>query len=146
MTWREAFTALAAISVPGVATSFDLDELPTALPAASLPALAPAFPQSGGEAGLATLTYDGSVWQAALRVDHVLYWQPAWSEGGLSAVLPDLIDTVDAYLTAVSEDGTLGDVLDYELTLRAVLPGVVTYAGVRFYGAVFQHEWLRRVA
>ena len=71
MTWRDAFTNLAAMSVMGVTTSYDVDALPNTLPAADLPALAPAFPDalgvlSEGEQGLSTLTYDGGVWTASL--------------------------------------------------------------------------------
>ena len=37
MSWRDAFTALAAISVTGVTTTYDLDDLPGGLRAADLP-------------------------------------------------------------------------------------------------------------
>jgi hypothetical protein len=149
MTWRTAFSRLAAVNVTGVQTSYDLDDLPNTLPAADLPALAPSFPDGGGQAGglegLETLTYDGSAWLAALEVDHVLYWSPAWSEVGLSAVLPDLVEAVDSYLDAVSADGTLGGVLDEELTILRVQVGVVEYGGVKFFGARFRHRWVRMV-
>lgn len=151
MTWRTAFTNLAVITVTGVQSSYDLDDLPNTLPAADLPALAPAFPASTGlldedEQGLSTLTYDGSVWTARLFVDHVLYWSPAWSDAGLGAVLPDLVDAMDAYLDAVSGDGTLNGALDAELEITSVQPGVVEYAGVRFYGVRFRHRWTRVVS
>ncbi len=150
MTWRSVFTNLAAVGVSGVTSSYDLDELPNTLPAADLPALAPAFPAGVGalgeeEEGLSTLTYDGSVWTAILHVDHMLYWSPAWSEAGLAVVLPDLIDAVDAYLEAISADGTLNGALDTELEILRVQVGVVEYAGVRFYGARFRHRWVRVV-
>jgi hypothetical protein len=148
MSWRTALTNLASLAVSGVTTRYDLDDLPNALPAADLPALAPAFPPGMGligeeEEGLATLTYDGGVWSAALTVDHVLYWAPAWSEAGLNTVLPALVDAVDAYLEAVSADGTLGGALGAELEIVAVLPGVVEYAGAKFYGVRFRHVWRR---
>lgn len=150
MSWRTAFTNLAAISVPGVQTSFDLDALPNTLPAADLPALAPAFPEALGllsedEQGFSTLTYDGAAWQATLHVEHVLYWSPAWSDAGLSAALPDLITAVDSYLGAISADPTLNGALDRELWISRIVPGVVTYAGVRFYGVRFRHLWVRTV-
>jgi hypothetical protein len=144
-----AFSRLAALGVSGVQTSYDLDDLPNSLPAADLPALAPAFPeetgQTGDSDGLETLTYDGLAWLAALEVDHVLYWSPAWSEVGLSAVLPDLIEAVDNYLDAVSMDGRLGGVLDQELVIVRVQVGIVEYGGVKFYGARFRHHWVRMV-
>lgn len=148
MTWRTAFSNLAGIAVQGVATSYDLDDLPNALASAQLPALAPAFPDSVGvlsedQGGLSTLTYDGSAWTAALVIDHVLYWTPGWSEGGLSVVLPDLIDAVDAYLDALRADGTLGGALASELAITRVVPGVVEYAGVKYYGVRFRHVWRR---
>jgi hypothetical protein len=151
MSWRTAFTNLAAIEVTGVHTSFDLDELPNTLPAADLPALAPAFPEGVGvldedEQGLSTLTYDGSAWTATLHVEHVLYWAPAWSDAGLSAVLPDLVTGIDDYLDAVSADGTLDGALDRELEITRVVPGVVEYAGVRFYGVRFRHRWVITIA
>lgn len=151
MTWRTAFTNLAAISVTGVATRYDLNALPNALPAADLPALAPAFPESPGtlgedEQGFSTLTYDGAAWVASLHVDHVLYWSPAWSEAGLYAVMPALITAVDDYLAAIKANGTLGGVLKQELEIVRVMPGIVEYAGVKFYGVRFRHRWVRAVA
>jgi hypothetical protein len=150
MSWRTAFTNLAAISVGGVQSSFDLDDLPNTLPAADLPALAPAFPEAQGvlgedERGLSTLTYDGSAWIATLHVEHILYWVPAWSDAGLSAVLPDLVTAIDGYLDAISADGRLGGALDREVEITRVIPGVVEYAGVRFYGVRFRHRWVRTI-
>lgn len=151
MSWRTAFTNLAAVSVTGVQTSFDLDDLPNTLPAADLPALVPTFPDTLGmlsdeEQGLSTLTYDGGVWLATLHVEHVLYWCPAWSDAGLSAVLPDLITATDTYLSAISADGTLNDTLDSKLSITRVMPGVVEYAGVKFYGVRFRHQWMLAIS
>jgi hypothetical protein len=148
MTWRTAFTNLAAISVTGVTTSYDLDDLPNTLPAADLPALAPAFPPgvqagAGEAAGLAALTYDGTVWTSVLHIDHVLYWAPAWSEAGLSGVLPALVDAMDDYLEAVGANGTLDGALDRELEIVSVQPGVVEYGEARYYGVRFRHRWVR---
>ncbi|HEC23057.1 MAG TPA: hypothetical protein ENI95_09080 [Chloroflexi bacterium] len=150
MSWRTAFTNLAAISVAGVVTSYDLDDLPNTLPAAELPALVPGFPEGVGligeeEIGFSTLTYDGAVWRATLHVEHTLFWSPAWSDVGLSAALPDLVTAIDDYLTALSADGTLGGALDEELEILDVRPGVVEYAGVRFYGVRFRHRWKRAI-
>lgn len=149
MSWRDAFTNLSNVSVTGVATSYDLDELPNALPAEALPALAPAFRQmrerGEGMEGLAVLTYDGGTWTATLCVEHVLYWLPAWSESGLAAVLPSLVDAIDDYLTAVGADGALDGALDEELAILEVAPGVVTYAGTRYYGVRFLHRWRRKL-
>ncbi len=150
MSWRTAFSSLAALSVDGVTTSYDLDDLPNVLPAADLPALFPAFSGEAGTLGedahgLSTLTYDGSAWAAVLHVEHVLAWTPAWSDEGLRAALPDLVDAVDAYLSAAAADGTLSGALDAPLEVERVQIGVVEYAGVRFYGARFRHRWVRIV-
>lgn len=150
MTWRNAFTQLAAVSVTGVSNSYDLSDLPSVLPAADLPALVPLFDDSeslfaGGELGFSTLTFDGAIWQSSLQIDHVLYVTPAWSEAGISGVLPELITLVDNYLTAFSTVGTLNDALDRELAITRVQPGVMEYAGVRFYGVRFRHRWVRTV-
>lgn len=150
MTWRSALTRLAAIPVAGVATSYDLDSLPNSLAAADLPALAPVFGEHAGPLGqsetdFTTLTFDGSVWRARLEIEHVLYWAPAWSDAGLRAALPALIDVVDAYLPALSADGTLGGTLSEALTIVRVQPGSVEYAGVHYFGVRFRHRWVRRV-
>ncbi len=150
MTWRDAFANLAAIGVPGVQTSYDLDDLPDALPAADLPALLPEFPAGPGaageeERGLSTLTYDGAAWRAALHVDHVLVWSPGWSDAGVMAVLPALIDAVDGYLAAVSADGTLGGALHEPLEVLRVQVGTLSYGGVHYTGARFKHRWVRLV-
>lgn len=150
MSWRSAFSNLAAIGVTGVNTSYDLDALPSTLPAANLPALVPDFPAGAGlpredGRGLSTLTYDGAVWRAGLEIDHVLYWTPAALDAGLTAVLPALIDAVDAYLAAVSADGTLGGVLHEPLEVLRVQVGTLERGGVRYYGACFRHRWVRLV-
>src|SRR5574341_643684 len=150
MTWRTAFTNLANIAVTGVTTRYDLSGLPNTLPAADLPVLAPGFPASLGliaedEAGLSTLTYDGSTWRATLYVEHVLYWSPAWSNTGLANVLPDLVTAVDNYLAAGKADGRLNGALSEELEITRIEPGVLEYAGVKFYGVRFRHKWVRSI-
>jgi len=148
MTWRTAFTNLANIAVTGVTTRYDLNGLPNSLPSADLPALAPAFPGgvgtvAGEEEGLSILTYDGSAWRSTLVVDHILYWQPSWSDAGLHTVLPDLVTAMDNYLSAVKANGRLSGVLSEELQVTRIEPGVYEYAGVRYYGVRFRHEWVR---
>ncbi len=146
MTSRTAFTNLAAITVTGITTRYDLNTLPGSMPAADLPALAPAFPVGAnpqdGE-GLSTLTYDGSAWHSVLVIDHVLYWQPCWSEMGLNSVMPDLITAVDGYLAAVRADGRLSGALDEELAIMRIEPGIMEYGGVRYFGVKFRHQWVR---
>lgn len=147
MGWRTALLNLAGVAVPGVAVSYDLAALPAALPAADLPALAPAFPEGLNVAGasgdgLSTLTYDGTAWRAVLHVDHVLYWAPAAAHGGLHEVMPALVEAVDAYLGAVRADGRLGDVLHEPLAITRVQIGEQRYAGIRYTGARFRHRWV----
>lgn len=147
MSWRQAFTNLAGLSVPGVRTSYDLDALPEALPTANLPALIPAFPESTGglgqvEEGLTALTYDGAAWRAGLTVEHVLLWSPAGASGGLRTALPDIVSAVDAYLAALSADGQLGGALYEPLTVTRVQVGVQKVGGVSYLGARFRHEWV----
>jgi hypothetical protein len=150
MTWRIAFTNLAALPVTGVATRYDLNTLPNMLPASDLPALAPGFAASAGlieqgAEGFSTLTYDGGVWKSVLYVEHLLYWSPAWSQAGLNAVLPDLLVAVDNYLSAIQADGRLGGALQEETQITHIQPGVIEYAGVSYYGVRFRHRWVRVV-
>ncbi len=148
MTWRMAFANLAAIAVTGVATSYNLNDLPEVLPAAHLPALVPLFPEEVGRGereGLETLTYDGSAWRAVLRVEHLLIWAPQRAGIGLMAILPALMDAVDAYLEAISAEGTLGGALHEPLVIERVQVGTLTYGGVRYYGVRFRHRWVRVV-
>lgn len=148
MSWRTAFSNLAALDVAGVATSYDLDALPAVIPTANLPALYPAFPAGGGSAaqdapGLSTLTYDGAAWRAVLHVDHVLLWSPAGGGPGESGVLPGLVAALDAYLTALSADGTLGGALHEPLEVLRVQVGQEDRGGVRYLAARFRHRWVR---
>jgi len=148
MTWRTAFTNLAAISVTGVTTRYDLSALPNTLPAAELPALVPGFAASAGGAdseGLSTLVYDGSVWRSTLAVEHILCYQPSWSDAGLATVLPNIITVVDNYLAAIKANGKLSGALDEDLQITRIEPGVFDYGGVRYYGARFTHRWVRIV-
>jgi hypothetical protein len=143
MTWRAAFTQLAAISVAGVTRSYDLDDLPGMLPPADLPALVPHFPPQAtalrGTEGFAPLTYDGAVWHAELVIDHVLYW----GEASLWQALPGLITAADAYLEAVKANPTLGGTLTTELALLEVRPGIMRFGGRPYVGVRFRHQWQR---
>jgi len=143
MGWRTALHNLAGVHVPGIAVSYDLDALPPALPLADLPALVPVFPGGVGAngEGLSTLTYDGAAWRAVLHVDHVLYWAPA-ANGRLHAVMPALVEAVDAYLGAVRADGLLGGALHEPLAITRVQIGEQAYAGTRYFGACFRHRWV----
>ncbi len=148
MTWRDAFSALAGIAVTGVTTSYDLDEVPGSLASADLPALLPSFPVEAsrfGERGeeFATLTYDGDVWKAALLVDHLLFWRPAGAGAALNEALPELVDALDAYLSALGADGTLGGALSEPLTITRVQPGLLTHAGISYLGVRFRQRWVR---
>jgi hypothetical protein len=150
MSWRSVFSNLASLAVSGVATSYDLDDLPPVLASADLPALVPAFPAGVGmigeeEQGLAALTYDGSAWLAALHADHFLYWSPEGAGAGPAEALPALLDAVDAYLAALSADGTLGGALHAPLAVERVQVGVFEYGGAAYFGARFRHRWVRLV-
>ena len=81
-------------------------------------------------------------WKPLRRVSKQNLRRPG---AGLAAVLPALVGAIDDYLAAIGADGTLGGALDEELTILAVAPGVVTYAGTRYYGVRFVHRWRRVV-
>ena len=150
MSWRDAFTALAAISVAGVTTSYDLDDLPGGLRAADLPALLPAFSEGGPlfgerEEGLLALTLDGGAWTSSLAVDHLLIWAPCGAGGGMREALPGLVTAIDAYLAAVGADAWLGGALDEPLAIVRILPGVIDWGGTLYHGVTFRHRWSRTI-
>lgn len=148
MMWRTAFTQLAALSIEGVARSYDLHELPNSLAAAELPALLPVFPEGAGreDADFSALTYDGTAWAATLVFDHLLCWGAAWSSSGLNAAMPALIDVLEAYLATLRSQGRLGGALSTELAITRIEPGIVSYGGVRYFGLRFRHRWTRIIA
>jgi hypothetical protein len=150
MSWREAFTALAAISVTGVTTMDDLDDLPGGLRAADLPALLPAFAEQGQrlgerEEGFSALTLDGGAWTSSLAVDHLLIWAPCGAGGGMREALPGLVAAIDDYLTAVGADPWLGGALDAPLAILRIMPGVIDWGGTLYHGVTFRHRWSRTI-
>ncbi len=144
-TFHAALTALAGLTVPGVAHNYDITLVPDALARAQLPALLTLplaterhlAPERG--AGFEAIGFSGGPRAITYAVTHLLLLAP--SAGGLRIHLPALIDLVDAYVAALSADLTLGGLLLEPLRLK-VEPGIVSYGGVRYVACAFRHTWV----
>lgn len=139
---RQAFDALAALPVAGV-TSFTLDALPETLERAHLPALLILPHESAPTVGLSVDTFGGAH-HILIGFTHLLVWTPARASAPIRKHIAALVDSIDAYLTALASDLMLGGLLAQPPQVRVEI-GVFEYGGVHFLGCAFRHSWLMPV-
>jgi hypothetical protein len=148
MTFRNALSALADLSVTGVANNYDIDAIPESPGRAQLPALLVLPVDSQDEsifkergAGFQIVAFADGSRTVTYTVTHLLLVTPAAGRKGLSAQLPDLIDHIDSYFVALGADVRLGDEL-LEPAQVKVEPGLFKHGGVTYVGCAFRHTWL----
>ena len=146
-TFRSALTDLAALSVEGVRSNYDLDALPDLLRLEQLPALLvmPIEQRSRlfneANASLQTIAFSGSAKTVTYNVTHLLLTAPAGSAPGIRSHLPQLVTLIDAYVAAIAADVTLSGALLMPARVN-IEPGVFPLAEREFYGCAFRHLWL----
>ena len=152
--FRNALSALADLTVPGVSVSYDVDTAPDTLSRGQLPALLllpleiPATDSGGlfverGE-GFEAVAFSDGVRTVSYAVTHLLLVAPTASGRGLRDHLPPLIDLIDAYFGALATTVTLDGRLLEPARVR-VEPGVFSYGGVEYYGCAFRHRWVVQI-
>ncbi len=149
---RTALTALADLSVSGIAHNYDVDSLPDSLSRAQCPALLvlptdiqdEALFKRRGE-GFIALAFSEGERTVNYVITHLLLLAPASAGKGLSGNLPGLIDLIDAYFDSLGADVTLGGTLLEPARVR-VEPGIFSYGGTPYHGCAFRHSWLLAVA
>jgi hypothetical protein len=157
MTLRLAVDRLATrcASIAGITKSFDFDELPNALGAADLPALAFNLLPTGNQQdshSLSTLTFDQSLWVATWYLEHVAYWVPVGS-GRRADFEPAMVTFIDSYLAKLGGDSKLGSYLMEDLQVISIemtqMPYRSTSSAVKtatLYECVkFTHRWKAQV-
>lgn len=147
MSFTTALNQLAALTVPGVVAHYAPDQLPASLKRAHLPALLilpldltddNLFGERG--TGLQPVAFPQADQTVSLTVTHLLAIAPVEHPAGYRAHLPALTPLIDAYLTAIAGDPTLGGTLARPARVR-VDAGLVTYADVTYIGCAFRHTW-----
>jgi hypothetical protein len=146
--FRDALTALSNLSVTGVGTNYDIDAVPDAINRGQLPVLLVLPVETNDErrlfhergAGFETLAFSSGVKTVNYTVTHLLLVAAATSGSGLQSHLPDLIDLIDNYFTALAATVTLGGELLEPAQVR-VEPGIFAYGGVDYVGCAFRHKW-----
>jgi hypothetical protein len=149
--FRTALTNLAALEVEGVTRNFDLDAVPDDLSRAQLPALLvlpvelqddALFNQRGQ--GFEAVAFSSGPRTVTYTVTHLLLVAPVNAGRGLRSHLPLLIDLIDDYFAALSEDVTLGGALLQPAQVR-VEPGMFQHGDISYHGCGFRHTWLMEV-
>ncbi|MBZ0275375.1 MAG: hypothetical protein K8I60_04490 [Anaerolineae bacterium] len=151
MTFRTALTNLAALNVTGVNVNYDVNTVPDELNRVQLPVLLvlPGETQESrlfkerGE-GFRALAFSAGARTVTYTVTHLLLIAPVETRRGLRSHLPDLIDRIDAYFTALGNDVLLGGVL-LEPAQVKVEPGVFQHGLVAYHGCAFRHTWIIEV-
>ena len=148
MSFRTALTNLAALTVAGVTANYDVDSVPDELNRTQLPALLvlPGDTQENrlfrdrGE-GFQALAFSAGAQTVTYTVTHLLLVAPVGTRRGTRAHLPDLIDRMDAYFTALGEDMLLGGALREPAHVK-VEPGIFQHGLVAYHGCAFRHTWV----
>jgi hypothetical protein len=142
-TFAQALSNLAALAVPGV-TSYALADAPARLSGAQLPALL-ILPELSGEApGLEPNRFSPGNGRITVQIVHALLLAPVSAGLGARGSYPALAALVDAYLTTLAADPTLGGAL--AVPLRAHLRwGVLRYGDLDCFGASFAHSWILQI-
>lgn len=147
-TFRHALSQLARLNVNGVHNRYDLDELPSSLHSAQLPALLVLpidlerdrlFRERANS--LQTAAFSGGAKTMYYAVTHLLLAARTESGLGLRSHLPQLVALIDSYSAAIAGDVTLGDSLLVPARV-GVEPGIFPYGEGEFYGCAFHHTWL----
>ena len=147
-TFRLALAQLAAMNVNGVRNNYDLDELPTSLHSAQLPALLVlpieletdrVFRERADS--LQTPAFSGGAQTVYYTLTHLLLTAPTESGLGIRSHLSQLVDLIDAYTAAIAKDVTLGETLLAPARV-GVEPGKFPYGERGFHGCAFRHTWL----
>ena len=152
--FRSALTALSSLSVSGVGANYDVDAVPEAINRGQLPVLLvlPIETEATREGGLfrerggrfETVAFADGVKTVTATVTHLLLVAPVVSGSGLKTHLPDLIDLIDNYFSALAAAVTLGGQLLEPAQVR-VEPGLFAYGGVEYVGCAFRHVWILSV-
>lgn len=152
--FREALDRLAQLEPAGIAAHFAVDAVPDDLNRGQLPALLVLPVRIEDEAGglfgerggsFEAVAFSEGPRTATIRLTHLLLVAPLAAGSGQRAHLPLLVDRIDAVLTALAGEVTLGGLLVEPLRVR-VEPGIYTYGGVEYLGCAFRHTWTLDIA
>ncbi len=149
--FRSALSNLAGLTVPGVSHNYDLAALPDDLSRAQLPALLvlpgeteeDEFFRERGQ-GFRAIAFSQGARTVSYVVTHLLLVAPVSAGAGLRSHLPGLIDLIDEYFAALSDDVTLGGELLEPVRVK-VEPGTFVHGDVVYHGCAFRHTWLMEV-
>ncbi|MEM6281177.1 MAG: hypothetical protein AAF787_03210 [Chloroflexota bacterium] len=148
--FRDALTALAALSVTGV-TNYGMDTVPENLDRGQLPALL-VLPGTADDdrlfkdfgRGFQAVAFSNGARTLSVAVTHLLLLAPVNTRTGRRAHFPVLIDTVDAYIAALRDDVTLNDTLIEPARVTLEI-GTFPYGGITYHGCAFRHVWALEV-
>ena len=128
-------------NVTGIASSFDIDELPGPLNDAALPALL--HLPAGGENVRATMGSDGD-YDMTHRITVLLLYK-AVGQGTAKVNYAAIVALIDSYIQAIRDDDTLSSAcIDARVTPYSE-PGVIMWADVAYHGVQFTVEALEYI-
>lgn len=145
--YRSALDALAALDVPG-ATQYSISAVPDVVPRGSLPALLVQpgdvqderlFKDRGR--GFEVTAFSNGPRTISVTVTHLLLTAPVTLGNGPRQHIPALIDAIDAYISALAADVTLGGALMLPARVT-VEPGLFEHGSITYHGCAFRHLWL----
>ena len=145
--FRTALTNLAALSISGVHVNYDVAAVPDEISRGQLPALlvlpgdsdsSSLFSERGQ--GFQAVAFSQGPRTVTYTLTHLLLVAPVSAGKGLRSHLPLLIDLIDAYFAALSEDVTLSGALLEPVHVQ-VEPGTFTHGNTDYHGCAFRHRW-----
>ncbi len=149
--FRTALSHLSALVISGIQHNYDVDIVPDDISRAQLPALLVLPGETESEAllrergqGFQAIAFSQGPRTVSYSLTHLLLVAPVSAGRGSRSHLPLLIDLIDAYFGALSEDVTLGGAL-LEPARVKVEPGTFTHGNTLYHGCAFRHTWLMEV-
>lgn len=146
-SFATALNKLSALLVTGVKHNYGISAVPDTVSRAQLPALLTLplvareglFPDRG--VAFEALAFSDGARTVTYTLTHLLLVAPVTQGKGMRSSLPPLVDLIDAYFAALSDDVMLDGALVHPMRVR-VEAGVFEHGETRYYGCAFRHEWV----
>jgi len=124
-------TAVSDLSITGVTTNYDSNEIPESLPDSALPAMLPYLPVAppiGGQQPVVFRRSGDTAFNAQYYVEFRVYIRPV-GDSPPKTYVRDMVTTMDNFLTSIRTNDAS---FPFEITVRAPTAGVANFAGIDY--------------
>jgi len=140
MSLRTFITQVSDLTITGVTTSYDSNEVPESLADSKLPAMVPNLPIAppvGGQMPVVLNTALSSAFNATYSVEFVIFIRPVGQKPP-STYVREMVDYLDNFLTAIRNND---QAFAWNLTIRSPRAGILNFAGIDYVSVWFPVEY-----